>query len=319
MNIRSYELEGGMTKSKSMAIPTVSVDSGVYLDKKLSLAGKDFVQTLEPRIFYSYTPYKNQETLPMFDTALADLNLESLFIENQFVGGDRVMDSNQVTIAATTRFIDDIGYEKLNVTLAQRFYMGDRKVLDESQYKNSVVQSDSSDLFLTATAYLSRALNIDSEVQYNPDESSTNRATFGVNYNPQPGKLIDLSYRLVRNATDSNNDIKQINLAGQWPLGRGWSTIGRYNYAIKQSSAVESLGGLEYDGGCWASRIVLNRLALATTDKPNYTLFMQIELGGLGSLGSSNNANLFDVINRNVPGAVFSSGIPDQYRKENLN
>ncbi len=319
MNIRSYELEGGTTKSKSMTIPTVSVDSAVYLDKKISFAGKDFVQTLEPRIFYSYTPYKNQETLPMFDTALADLNLESLFIENQFVGGDRVMDSNQFTIAATTRFIDNIGYERLNVTLAQRFYISDRKVLNESQYKNSVVQSDSSDLFLTATAFLNRVLKIDSEIQYNPDESSTNRATFGANYNPQPGKLIDVSYRLVKNATDNNNDIKQINLAGQWPLGRGWSTIGRYNYAIKQSSAVESLGGLEYDGGCWASRIVLNRLALATTDKPNYTLFMQIELGGLGSLGSSNNANLFDVINRNVPGAVFSSGIPDQYRKENLN
>tara|TARA_B100000795_G_C22729480_1_gene410784 strand:- start:455 stop:1222 length:768 start_codon:yes stop_codon:yes gene_type:complete len=255
----------------------------------------------------------------MFDTALTDLNLESLFIENQFVGGDRVMDSNQFTIAATTRFIDDSGYEKLNATLAQRFYISDRKVLEESQYLNSVVKSDSSDLFLTVTAYLNKALKIDSELQYNPDEGSTNRATFGTSYTPQPGKLIDVSYRLVRNPTDSNNDIKQINLAGQWPLGGGWSTIGRYNYDIKQSSAVESLGGFEYDGGCWASRIVVNRLSLATTDKPNYTLFMQIELGGLGSLGASNNDNLIDVLNRNVPGSSFSSGIPDQYRKENLN
>lgn len=319
MNIRSYALEGGTTNSKSMTIPTISVDSGIYLDKKLNLAGKDFIQTLEPRIFYSYTPYKNQETLPMFDTALTDLNLESLFIENQFVGGDRVMDSNQFTIAATTRFIDDTGYERLNATLAQRFYINDRKVLKESQYINSVVQSDSSDLFLTATAYLNKVLKIDSEIQYNPDEGSTNRATFGASYTPQPGKLIDASYRLIRNPTDNNNDIKQINLAGQWPLGRGWSTIGRYNYDIKQSSAVESLGGLEYDGGCWTSRIVVNRLALVTTDKPNYTLFMQIELGGLGSLGASNDNNLFDVINRNVPGAAFASGIPDQYRKENLN
>ena len=42
------------------------------------------------------------------------------------------MDSNQFTIAATTRFIDDTGYERLNATLAQRFYMSDRKVLKES-------------------------------------------------------------------------------------------------------------------------------------------------------------------------------------------
>jgi len=35
--------------------------------------------------------------------------------------------------------------------------------------------------------------------------------------------------------------------------------------------------------------------------------------------GASNNDNLIDVLNRNVPGSSFSSGIPDQYRKENLN
>jgi len=321
MNIMSYELEGGVTNSKSITIPTLSFDSGLHFDKKLTLAGKSFVQTLEPKIFYSYTPYRNQEALPMFDTALTDLNSESLFIENQFVGGDRVMDSNQFTIAATTRFLDDTGYERLNATLAQRFYLSDRKVLKEVQFlnSNSAAQSDSSDLFLTATGYISKALRVDSAIQYNPDESTTNRATLRTRYSPRPGKLIDVSYRLIRDLTANDDDIKQINLAGQWPLGGGWSSIGRYNYDIEKSSAVESLGGFEYDGGCWASRIVINRLSLATTEKANYTLFMQIELGGLGSLGSSNDANLFDVLNRNVPGASFASGIPDQYRKENLN
>ena len=319
MNIMSYNLDGNSADSKSMTIPTLSLDSGLHFDKKLTLAGKSFVQTLEPRIFYSYTPYKNQEVLPMFDTALTDLNLDSLFIGNQFVGGDRVMDSNQFTIAATTRFLDDTGYERLNATLAQRFYMSDRKVLKEAQFLNSGIQSDSSDLFLTASAYITKALKVDGAVQYNPDESTTNRATLRTRFSPRPGKLIDVSYRLIRNLTNSDDHIKQINLAGQWPLGGGWSSIGRYNYDIKKSSAVESLGGFEYDGGCWTSRIVLNRLSLATTEKANYTLFMQIELGGLGSLGSSNDANLFDVLDRNVPGASFSSNIPDQYRKENLN
>jgi LPS-assembly protein len=320
MNIVSYNLDGNSADSKSMIIPTLSLDSGLHFDKKLTLAGNSFVQTLEPRIFYSYTPYKNQEALPMFDTVLTDLNLDSLFIENQFVGGDRVMDSNQFTIAATTRFLDNTGYERLNATLAQRFYLSDRKVLKETQFinSNSAAQSDSSDLFLTATGYINKALKVNSAIQYNPDESTTNRATLRTRYSPHPGKLIDVSYRLIRGLTNNNGDIKQINLAGQWPLGGGWSSIGRYNYDIKKSSAVESLGGFEYDGGCWTSRIVVNRLSLATTEKANYTLFMQIELGGLGSLGSSNDANLFDVLKRNVPGASFTSGIPDQYRMENL-
>ena len=33
----------------------------------------------------------------MFDTGLMELNAYNIFNENQFSGGDRVMDSNQVT------------------------------------------------------------------------------------------------------------------------------------------------------------------------------------------------------------------------------
>mgnify|MGYP003331144429 FL=1 len=93
--------------------------------------------------------------------------------------------------------------------MAQRFYLDDREVLKESQYVNSVIQSDSSDLFLTATAFINKAYRIDSSIQYNPDGSRTNRATFKTSYNPQAGKLIDASYRLIRNPNNASNDIKQ--------------------------------------------------------------------------------------------------------------
>ena len=58
--------------------------------------------------------------------------------------------------------------------------------------------------------------------------------------------------------------------------------------------------------------------SLATTEKPNYTLFFQLELGGLGSLGTSK-TSLADVINRNVPGSFSSSDLPDKYRQDNFN
>ena len=256
--------------------------------------------------------------LPMFDTGLLDLNQNSIFTENQFVGGDRVIDANQFTLAATTRFIDATGTERLSGTLAQRFYINDRKVLNEVQFENSVYRSDSTDLFMLAFARLNSSLTLDTELQYNPDASSTNRATVSSNYSPEPGKLIDASYRLIRSPSGSANDIKQINIAGQWPVGRGYSTVGRYNYDIRKSGVVEALGGLSYDAGCWSSSILLHRLSLATTEKPNYTLFFQLELGGLGSLGTSN-GSLVDVVNRNVPGSYSSSDLPDKYRQDNFN
>ena len=282
LDLKNYDLEDANTSTKALLIPTLAFDGGIYLDKKISLNNFKYTQTLEPRVFYSYTPYKDQSMLPMFDTALTDLNQQSIFSENQFVGGDRVMDSHQVTFGATTRFIDQNGMERFTGTIAQRFYVSDRKVLKESQFTNSSAQNDSSDLFLSGSAAITKYLKANVDYQYNIDENMTNRATLNARYKPRPGKHIDASYRLIGNPASNDYDIKQINIAGQWPLGKGWSSVGRYNYDIKSSSIIEGLGGLEFDAGCWSSSILLHRLSLATTAKTTYTIFFQLEIGGFG-------------------------------------
>jgi LPS-assembly protein len=318
LDLKNYDLEDANTSTKALLIPTLSFDGGIYLDKKISFKNSVYTQTLEPRVFYSYTPYKDQSMLPMFDTALTDLNQQSIFSENQFVGGDRVMDSHQITFGATTRFIDQNGMERFTGTIAQRFYVSDRKVLKESQFTNSSALNDSSDLFLSGSAAITKYLKANLDYQYNIDENMTNRATLNARYKPRPGKHIDASYRLIGNPASNVYDIKQINIAGQWPLGKGWSSVGRYNYDIKSSSIIEGLGGLEFDAGCWSSSIVLHRLSLATTAKPNYTIFFQLELGGFGSLGTGSSGMLEEVLNRNIPGSYTSNQLPENYRFQNL-
>jgi LPS-assembly protein len=318
IDMKDYDLEDANTSSKSMLIPTLSFDGGIYLDKKISFNSAEYTQTLEPRIFYSYTPYKDQSMLPMFDTALTDLTQQSIFSENQFVGGDRIMDSHQITLGGTTRFIDQYGMERFSGTIAQRFYVSDRKVLKESQFINSSALNDSSDIFLSGSATINKYLKANLDYQYNVDENMTNRATLNTRYNPRPGKHIDASYRLIGNPASNAYDIKQINIAGQWPLGNGWSSVGRYNYDIKSSSIIEGLGGLEFDAGCWSSSILLHRLSLATTAKPNYTIFFQLELGGFGSLGTGSSGALEEVLNRNIPGSFTSNELPENYRFQNL-
>ena len=96
---------------RSIAVPTVSLDSGLYLDRPFELSGHNFIQTLEPRVFYTYTPYEDQSELPMFDTSLNELNSTTIFQENQFSGQDRVLDTNAITTALTTRILDDSGYD----------------------------------------------------------------------------------------------------------------------------------------------------------------------------------------------------------------
>ena len=87
------------------------------------------VQTLEPRAYYLYIPYKDQSSIPLFDTAVADFNYAQIFSENSFVGGDRVNDANQVTLALTSRLLTpSSGQEVLRGTVAQRFYFRDQRV-----------------------------------------------------------------------------------------------------------------------------------------------------------------------------------------------
>jgi LPS-assembly protein len=317
-DMKHYDLNGSSTSTENLFIPTFSIDSSIFLDRQFEYNKSSITQTLEPRIFYSYTDYEDQSMLPLFDTALLDLNQNTIYSENQFIGNDRVMDSHQITLGLTSRFIDSIGFERLSMSISQRFYIDDRKVLNEVNFASSSAQSDSSDIFMSANAMLTKSWKLYAEHQYNVDEESTNRLAFSSKYNPDIGKLIDLSYRFINNPNSSADDLKQFNLAGQWPAGSGYSFIGRYNYDIKNHGIVEGLGGLNYDAGCWSSSLLIHRMSLATSEKPNYTLFFMLELGELGSVGTGGSDALEEVLNRNVPGAYLSSDLPDNYREKNL-
>ncbi len=136
--------------------------------------------------------------------------------------------------------------------------------------------------------------------QYNTEDNTSVRSTITSRYNPEPGKALNLSYSYRADLID------QFDVSGQWPLGKGWYGIGRFNYSFRDSRSIESLAGLEYDAGCWQTRTVIQRVSTATSDA-NYALFFQLELGGIASIG----ANPMSVIRRNIPGYVSSSSIPD--------
>ena len=317
-DIKHYNLENNTENKKDLFIPTFSLDSSLYLDRTFTLGGGSYSQTLEPRIFYSYTSYEDQSMLPMFDTALVDLNKNSIFSENQFIGGDRVMDSHQFTIGGSTRIINQQGLESLYLTVAQRFYIDDRKVLKETQFRNTDYQSDSSDIFFGAGSSITRSLKVDTELQYNLDEDQSNRFALRSRYKPEIGKFFDASYRYIKDP-NSTNDIDQINMAGQWPLGSGWSTVGRYQYDLEDHGTIEALAGLGYDAGCWTTSILLHSFALPNSDKMNNTIFFMLEIGSLGALETGGQGALEEALYRNVPGSYLTGDLPDEYRKKYLN
>jgi len=313
-NVRSYNLNNSSIGNKDIYTPIVSVDSGMYFDRTLNLLNQNFTNTLEPRLFYVYIPHKDQSALPNFDTGLADLNMQTLFSENQFNGQDRINDANQLTASITSKFLDKNGKERLSGIVAQRYYFEDRKIFGEQLDAKKA----NSDIFMGGTASLANSLKLDAMFQYDPTSSTLLRSTLGSRYNPEPGKMLNLSYRMIDNVSDNNADLKVLNAAGQWPLGNRFYSIARFNYDLKTSQTIEVLGGLEYDGGCWVARTVFDRISLPTSPQPNYTFFMQLELNGLGTIGSDAK-KLNNFLYRNVPGVRTVNQIPDVNRQANFN
>ena len=314
-NIRSYNLNNSTDNNKDIVTPIFSLDSGVYLDRNINFLNQNYTNTLEPRLFYVYIPYKDQSVLPNFDSGLADLNMQTLFYENQYNGQDRINDANQLTASLTSKFLDKNGKERLSAIIAQRYYFEDRRVfgndLTEAKKANS-------DIFMGASAKLPNSLNLDAMFQFDPTSNSLLRSTLGSRYNPEPGKMLNVSYRLIDNIIDNNQDLEVFNAAGQWPLGNRFYSIGRYNYDLKSSQTIEVLAGLEYDGGCWVARSIFDRISLPTSPNPNYAFFIQLELNGIGSLGSDAN-KLNNFLYRNVPGLRNVNQIPDVNRQANFN
>ena len=314
-NIRSYNLNNSPDNNKDIVTPIFSLDSGVYLDRNINFLNQNYTNTLEPRLFYVYIPYKDQSVLPNFDSGLADLNMQTLFYENQYNGQDRINDANQLTASLTSKFLDKNGKERLSAIIAQRYYFEDRRVfgndLTEAKKANS-------DIFMGASAKLPNSLNLDAMFQFDPTSNSLLRSTLGSRYNPEPGKMLNVSYRFIDNIIDNNQDLEVFNAAGQWPLGNRFYSIGRYNYDLKSSQTIEVLAGLEYDGGCWVARSIFDRISLPTSPNPNYAFFIQLELNGIGSIGSDAN-KLNNFLYRNVPGLRNVNQIPDVNRQANFN
>ena len=313
-NVRSYNLNNSSIGNKDILTPIVSVDSGMYFDRTVNLLNQNFTNTLEPRLFYVYIPYKDQSALPNFDTGLADLNMQTLFSENQYNGQDRINDANQLTASVTSKFIDKNGKERLSGIVAQRYYFEDRRIFGT----DLDAKKANSDIFMGGTARLANSMNLDAMFQYDPTSSKFLRSTLSSRYNPEPGKMLNLSYRMIDNVSDNTQDLKVFNAAGQWPLGNRFYSIGRYNYDLKTSQTIEILGGIEYDGGCWVARTIFDRISLPTSPQPNYTFFVQLELNGLGAIGSDAN-KLNNFLYRNVPGARNVNQIPDVNRQANFN
>jgi LPS-assembly protein len=291
LNVTRYQLDSpvGFADQATRTLPILSVDSAVVFERPARIGGTSFLQTLEPRVYYLNIPFRDQSRIPIFDSGLQDINMATIFSENQFAGWDRINDANQVTYGVTSRLIaSQSGAQVISGAVAQRYYFETQQVTLPGV---PVRTSTSSDLLAAVSGTIAPHWTADAGWQYSTNFSQTQKFNIGTRYQPQPGKVLNLSYR------ETLNVLRQTDISTQWPIAQRWTALARWNYSLLDKRTLEGLVGAEYNGDCWALRVVAHRFAVAT-QQASTTLFVQLELNGVSRIGS----NPIDTLKSNIGG-----------------
>jgi LPS-assembly protein len=233
-------------------------------------------------------PFRDQSDIPTFDTGLFDFSFSQLFTENRFSGADRVGDANQLSIALTSRLIESsTGEERLRLDIGQIRYFRDREVTLPGE---PIQTSSTSPLVIDLTAMLTRRWQLFTGLQWEIGEDRIERNNLGLRYQPDPLRVVNLSYHYAR------NNFEQADASMAWPIAGDWRFVGRWAYSLEQNKNVEAFGGVEYESCCWAFRTVIRRY-LSGTQQTN-AIFFQLELKGLTGVGR----NTVDFLERSIPG-----------------
>lgn len=282
---------------QSRGIFMASLDSGLVFERDFKFGSRDFIQTLEPRVFYLYSEYVDQADIPVFDSADMTFSFSQLFRENRFSGKDRIGDSNQLTIALSSNFFNQRGRKKASASIGQIYYLDDRIVTLKNRTSPSLLYSGSA-----TVAELSYKLNANwlasSYVEWNTNTHSMDAGNVQFRYQSDFNHIFNLSYRYrdqINPFSTTGLDLrtKQTDVSGIWPVHGNWSLIARWNYDHANERNLESIVGIEYDTCCWNVRVVgrewidQDDLKLAEVDTDT-GIFFQFELKGLGSLLGAN-------------------------------
>lgn len=302
---KAYTLEDqaiGTVDDPDLGVGVYSFDSGLIFERTMS---RGYTQTLEPRVFYLFSEFEEQDQLPLFDTSELSFSFSQLFRDDRFSGGDRVADADQVTVALTTRLFDALGRERARLGIGQIKYFEDRLVTMKSPSQSFIPRS--SMLFTKSAlagefAYsFSENWRLNADIQWNQETDEVDEGSFTLRYHGDNSHLLNLSYRFRGLALNPNlpifpgssktidTRIKQTVFSGVWPLNEKWKLLGRWNYDHSNSRNLESFVGIEYSNCCATMRLIgrewvdEDELFLPNIE-PNRGIFVQFTLNGLGNI-----------------------------------
>lgn len=294
-----------------------SLDTGLVFERNSEWFGNQYLQTLEPRLFYYYSDGGDQNDIYNFDSDALSFSYAQLFRDYRLSGGDYIDDSNQISVGLTTRLLNPTnGREAFRLSVGQAYYLSERDVILEktaarAQYES---QRDRSALIVDMGAQLSRHWDIRSELLWDDSRGSRERQSLDLRYRDDKGRLFNVGYQFLdQDATPNlltpftgklaDRTVEQTYVSAVYPLNNQWSLIGHYNYDITNSRELETIAGVEYSSCCWTARLVARQWvsnkyffdSVNDQDQKN-GVFLQVQFKSLGNVGDNVDTTLADSI-----------------------
>lgn len=271
-----------LSKTPGVTVPVYSIDTGLIFDRNTRWGDSAFVQTLEPRLYYLYAPYKDQSHLPLFDTGLLTFNELTMFAENRFSGRDLVGDADQLAAAVSTHLYNSAtGRENMALTFGELFNFHTNQVLLPGQ--STTIQAHSS-LYSSLSISPAEAWRLRGNIQWNPTDNHIEIGNASMQYRLDPNSLVNLDYRYQR------NELRTYGGSFAWRLSPGWQLLGSHRYDVENNHKLENILGVQYDSCCWAVKLVgverFNTIG-STISSPLYdkAIYLTLELKGLSNFG----------------------------------
>jgi LPS-assembly protein len=253
-------------------LPIGSLDMGMTFERETQ-GRRDWVQTLEPRLLYVHVPFEDQAALPVFDTIVPDFNLVQLFRKYQFVGPDRIADTEQLSFGVTTRLIDAVnGRERLTASLGQTRYLDPQLVTLPGV---APTDTDASDYLAEVAIGMRDAWALDLGYQWNSETELTARTETRLEYRPKDDRVFGIGYRYRRDS------LEQGDVSVVWPIAQRWRIIGSYSYSFLDKERLEDFVGWEYEACCWRLRMINRNYVSSRTGESDSSLSIVLELKGL--------------------------------------
>ncbi|QQN38251.1 LPS-assembly protein LptD [Acinetobacter sp. CS-2] len=272
-------------ETKTVTVPQFTLDTGLTFEKE----GK-YLQTLTPRAFYAYAPYKNQDEHPNFDSAPASINYDQLFSPRRFYGHDRLEDNNFLSLGLSYSLFDEVGLERLKTSVGQSFFFEDRRVTLENKADQFDTERRTGPI-LSVSSQLSQNFTVGANSAWMSNGDNAQR-DLQLYYTGNQGNLYNLGYFYRKDIPNRQDQYDQVVASFIQPVANNWRILGHAQYDMDNNVAREYLLGVNYESCCWGisvyGRSYYNDLDNVNDDgvSPKRAIMAEISLKGLGGFNN---------------------------------